>query len=292
MQTATIHKDTQECRLTTQGTLTVPIHGQLYSPERFVEVVNDGYQQDGTFRHGKPHFERYSTVNRVDRKIYNKLAKQYDYQAASMFNGLEKWQGLFESFTLSEYAKDYPDNYFEDVLISDLQRHLKSIGISEKITPVDYKEYLEVAIDYDYLPHVDLKWSDDKGWSLFAAQDIFPFTFLGLYSADLISRNMLFLKEIWQRYQSKYKWAIGRGKQFILDAEKIGGAPRFVNHDIRKTDRIRTVSVNLTWPEQRCAVPHRGFIAYLPEPQQKQRLTTFSREQEILWYYGDTFELS
>ncbi len=268
----------------------VSIDGEYLPETEFVNRINMAYQNVSDFRHGKPCYLGWTRRSKASAFIRWLFRDIYLNEPFKHFNGLAEWQKRFERF-LEEDGDKYSKCYLQEVLVAELHRSLDPKK-GQKLPKIhSYRDYVIAAIKDQYVPPVDLRWSEDKGWGLFATDNIPPFNLIGLYTGDLRFTFLLRLIEKLRGYHNKYKWSLYGAEWLSVDGEKNGQHTRFINHDIEKTERVATLTL-----EPHEVVPtfkflQKGLIAYKPKVAQGDELFPFVKDEEIVWDYGEDYRL-
>lgn len=290
--------------------LWVPVYldGEIYQNKDFVLKVNKGYidgrRQHGDYRRGRPVYEEFTDAVALDKHKNNSLFVS-DKRDCKLQFGIDDWTAKFNCF-ISEYGKRYLDGwqtpidctknrtpntdcistfYIKKFLLADLQEFARKFSCDhsvdlEKIS--DYPSYISACFNLKYCPKYDLRWISESGWGIYALQEIYPFTFLGIYGGKLRLRLWSRLSEFCRGYTNHYKWRIAEAPNYLIDAEKKGSLLRFMNHDRKRTRRAEPIVLF-----DQIKIPHRGLIAGTPERKRyAESLMTFLPGDEVVWDYG------
>lgn len=131
---------------------------------------------------------------------------------------------IFEQLNLAYVPSFYFDSRSDYHHVEKMHRHLKVHPEMEWLGHF-YREQIlngETAA-------VKVKWVDDAvGFGLFAGESLNPGEFLGIYAGHVSWKGFLdFRVRDYAFRHPTYHWWRGR---FVIDAEKVGNALRFMNH--------------------------------------------------------------
>lgn len=270
----------------------VSINQVFYSEEDFVSQINKGYEaavSDDT-ADLKALFRQYENRNYCPTWMKLLLNIKYDKISPAHSNGLNRWAEQFSENAEALAEMFDVDDYLQDVLVKDLNHFISDCSLSLEVSCSDYRDYIYQCIFYDYVPNLDIRWHKQRGWGLFAKQDIPPFTFIGLYVGNILPTAMLKFMEWFRGYHKKYVWLLSFNTFYGIDSEVKGNYTRFMNHDEENSKRITTFSLQMARDEKVWSIPNRGFIANMMSPEQPKY--PFYEGEELVWNYGPRYIMS
>lgn len=267
--------------------ISTTINSHRYSSDDFVEKINSKYQQNGLS--GSTLMRGYILRNECAWFLRPYLLAIYDDLNPSNFNGLNSWDAKFRDAEADLNFAHNVNSYLQDILVAELNRYLVVEGYSERAKCQTYRDYLLKCIYFNYAPSLDIRWRDDRGWGVYTKRNIYPFTFIGLYTGNIRLTTIVGLAERMRKQHNKYVWLMSYNNMISVDAEKYGNYTRFINHDEAKSDRISTFSLQIAQGSSFTAIPHRGFIASIGSS--RNFGLTFEEGQELVWDYGPRYKI-
>lgn len=273
----------------------VSIEGKYYDENDFIDIINKKNQAVYHGKSGAKCFKEYIERNKVSSFMRVLLFYLYDVITPQSFNGINHWQDRFnKSFSQDNSNKRSEDLnipsvtevYLQDILVSKLNNYLCD---RNKVSCKNYKEYIYSCIAANYTPKLDIRWSDEYGWGVYALENIYSFMFLGLYVGQVQQLLWLKLIDIIRGFHNKYELAFCYNEVFAINGEKKGNYTRFINHDTNGGKKISTFSLQIA-DNGEIGIPHRGFIANVPK--NKNSHIVFAKDEQLLWDYGKYYKLN
>jgi len=265
----------------------VSINDTFYTRRAFVNVINKGYRcaaAEGSKHNFRHDFRAYATRNLSRQWHKSALVIGYDGLSPSEFNGINRWQSCFDHFHSDLNHRFGVNNYLNDVLARGLNLHVKQHGVGESIQCQTYQDYIFACLKHDYAPPLDIRWSDEKGWGVYAKEDLYPFTFIGLYTGQFKFTLAAGIAERLSRQHNKYIWLMTHNTSFCVDAQHFGNYTRFINHDDHQSKRVVTFSLQIAQGKELISMPHNGFmLGYDPD---RSSNIVFEAGEELVWDYG------
>lgn len=277
----------------------VSIEGKYYNKNDFINRIKKANENNApTNKFSKDSsklLERYIERNTSSKFMRFLLFYLFDVITPQSFNGVKLWDDNFiktldnvhANETGSEFERQITsDKYLQSILVHKLNNFLPK---SDKVKCKNYKEYIYACIQKNYVPKLDIRWSEKYGWGLYANEDIYSFMFIGLYVGQI--QQLLWLKviDVIRGFHNKYEFAFCYNEIFAINSEKNGNYTRFINHDIENKKRISTFSIQIA-STSGIGIPHRGFVANAPE--RSGEYIIFRRGEQLLWDYGKYYKLN
>ena len=274
-----------------RSVIPVSINGSYYTRQAFVDQINKGYQSAAFngHQHNVGHNLHGYTLRNLHQKWHKPaLIIAYDELSPSEYNGINRWQSSFDYFLPELNDRFGVKNYLNDVLVRHLNQNIKRLGVDQSVYCETYKDYLFACLKCDYAPPLDIRWSKQKGWGVYARADLFPFTFIGLYTGQFKFTLAAGIAERLRRQHNKYIWLMTQNTWFCVDAQNFGNYTRFINHDDHQSKRVVTFSLQIAQGKDRVSIPHNGFmLGYNPDHATN---AVFETGEEVVWDYGPAYK--
>lgn len=267
----------------------VSIDNNFYDADNFVACINSEYKKISieTDKIYYPKlFHQYINRNSYSLPLKLSLGITYNRVKPAIFNGLIIWERMFLNY-IKKYRKNIsPNSYLENILVKKLNIFIKEKLHQQPVVCYSYRDYILSCISYNYVPKLNLSWSNQRGWGVYAKEDIHPYMFIGLYTGKIVFNFLSSIYEKIRGYRNKYLMALAYNDEYVIDGETSGNYTRFINHDDKKNDRIGTFCLQIASNDDIISIPHRGFIA---KHTNDNIITSFCDGEEIVWDYGPSY---